>query len=305
MHEYGLARSFLLLLHLSALQLLGLAPYIVGGTLLGEALKLRSWTSLAYRHLSKPSLAAVALASVLGMASPLCTYGTVPVVLMLFRAGIPVSPLATFLAASSMMNPQLFLMTLGGLGPGMALARCLSILAFGLLLGLLLYLVPERWIVNAGARGSRDAEAGTGGAAILSRAGKPFEAKAFVLSFLDSLSYVGAYVLLGVLIGSALDVFVPKGALASIFKGGGFFRLLASSLAGIPLYACGGGVIPVVAGLLAEGMPKGSALAFLFVGPATRVTPLLALATVLKSRAVFGYVILVIAFSLLIGLAYA
>ncbi|NLG83188.1 MAG: hypothetical protein GX493_00970 [Firmicutes bacterium] len=43
-------------------------------------------------------------AALLGMVSPFCTYGTVPVVLRLFRAGMEPAPLVTFLVTSSLMN---------------------------------------------------------------------------------------------------------------------------------------------------------------------------------------------------------
>jgi uncharacterized protein len=298
MIDHGIARGLVLVLHFSGLEILRLAPYILVGVALGEAIKLGSWTKLAYRHLSAPSLLAVLAASVLGMASPLCTYGTVPVVLRLHRAGIPIAPLATFLAASSMMNPQLFLMTAGGLGPGMALARCASILAFSLFLGALLYRLPPSWIAKDSASSSAEE-----GESILQGERKRFGAAAFARACLDSLAYLGPYVLVGVLLGSALEVLVPKGALAALLGGGGLLPLLASSLAGIPLYACGGGAIPVVSGLLAQGMSRGSALAFLFVGPATRPAPLAALATVLRPRALAGYLLLVVAFSILVGVA--
>jgi uncharacterized membrane protein YraQ (UPF0718 family) len=51
-------------------------------------------------------------------------------------------------------------------------------------------------------------------------------------------------------------------------------------------------------------MGKGSALAFFLVGPATRFTPLLALATVLRGSFLVVYVSTLILFSLLAGLVY-
>ena len=51
-------------------------------------------------------------------------------------------------------------------------------------------------------------------------------------------------------------------------------------------------------------MGRGSALAFFLVGPATRLTPLMALATVLRGPFVLVYVLTLILFSLLVGLGY-
>ncbi|NIO71195.1 MAG: permease, partial [Anaerolineae bacterium] len=45
-----------------------------------------------------------------------------PVLVQLLRHGVPPAPLLTFVVASSLMNPQLFVLMLGGLGLEMALA---------------------------------------------------------------------------------------------------------------------------------------------------------------------------------------
>jgi len=90
-----------------------LSPYVLAGVILGEILKLTSWTKLVYVWTAKSRFLSILTASALGMISPLCTYGTVPVILQLFRAGVPLAPLATFLSVSSEMNPQLLVFTWG------------------------------------------------------------------------------------------------------------------------------------------------------------------------------------------------
>ena len=131
---------------------LQLYPYVILGCLLGEALKLTSWTKLIYRFTVRYRALSVLVATVLGILSPLCTYGTVPVLITLYGAGVPVAPLISFLAASSMMNPQLFVMTLGGLGTEIALWRLLLVFLFSLLCGLLTalsYLLCELVFANS------------------------------------------------------------------------------------------------------------------------------------------------------------
>jgi uncharacterized membrane protein YraQ (UPF0718 family) len=79
---------------------------------------------------------------------------------------------------------------------------------------------------------------------------------------------------------------------------------LLAALLGVPLYACGGGVIPLIRALIEQGMAPAAALAFLIAGPATRVPPLMALATILRPAVVVSYVILLIAYSVLAGLVF-
>ncbi len=299
MYTYHPLEYVIFILYNAGVSLLGLAPYIVFGVIVGEALKLTSWTKLIYKGVNRSPFVAILVAAVLGMLSPLCTYGTVPVMLQLFKAKVHIAPLITFLSVSAMMNPQLFIYTWGGLGPEMALARVAAVLVFGMLLGLCLYRVPQSLLINASAVIADSAEQ-----EILSRGKKKFVLKKFLKNIFDGLTFVGFYIVIGVLIGAVIDVLVPKEWLTAVFQGNGFVSLLVSALLGVPLYACGGGVIPVVRAFIAQGMSKGEALAFLFVGPATRVTPLMALAVILRPVVIVLYVVLVIAFSLLIGVIY-
>jgi uncharacterized protein len=299
MYTYSPLQSIILILYFSGQSLLQLAPYIIGGVILGEALKFTSWTKLVYKWVSGSSFISILIASMLGMISPLCTYGTVPVVLQLFRAGVNIAPLITFLSVSAMMNPQLFVLTWGALGPEIALARGVMVLSFGLLLGFGLRKIPLSWIVNPEAKQNQETPD-----EILNRPAKRFAIISFLKNVLKGLQFIGFYVVIGVVVSAVIDVILPKEWLKNIFQANYFLSLLIAAFLSVPLYACGGGVIPVIREFIANGLGKGAALAFLFVGPATRITPLMALATFLRLRFIVVYLMIVIAFALLIGLIY-
>jgi hypothetical protein len=53
-----------------------------------------------------------------------------------------------------------------------------------------------------------------------------------------------------------------------------------------------------------QGMAGGAVLAFLIAGPATRIPPLMALATIVRPLFVVVYVLLLIAYSVVAGLLY-
>lgn len=71
---------------------------------------------------------------------------------------------------------------------------------------------------------------------------------------------------------------------------------------GVPLYACGGGTIPLLQMWLADGMSMASASAFMITGPATKITNLGALKIVLGAWKFAGYIAFVILYSLINGL---
>ena len=112
-------------------------PYVIVGVFLTEILKYTSWVDFVQKAIKRSPSLSVVIASILGMVSPLCTYGTVPVVIELHKKGTPLAPLITFLGASSLINPQLFLVTWAGFGSVFALIRLGSVLVFSFLLGMI------------------------------------------------------------------------------------------------------------------------------------------------------------------------
>ena len=283
------------ILHLAAAELWQLLPYVVLGVLASEGLRYTPVAPLLERGCRRHPAVAIPAAAMLGIVSPLCTYGTVPLVLQLLRAGVPIAPLATFLSASSLMNPQLLLLSWGGLGPRIAIARLIAVFTFGLLLGAVMHFLPLRWLVSDGLREEH---------------GKPpkprprFGFLSFLRSSGKTFEFVGFYVMLGVLLGAIIEVVVPGRWIVATFGRGGWYQVLLAALLGVPLYACGGGVIPLIRSLIEQGMAPAAALAFLIAGPATRVPPLMALATIVRPLVVVGYVVLLIAYSVLAGLLY-
>lgn len=282
-------------LTLAAASLWQFLPWLVLGVLISEALRYTAISPVLERGCRSHPAIAIPLAALLGIVSPLCTYGTVPVVVQLLRAGVPVAPLATFLSTSSLMNPQLLLLTWAGLGPKMAAARVLVVFVFGILFGGITHALPLRCSIQPRLR-----EQGQPGP----KQRPPFSWPGFAKNSWKTLRYVGSYVVLGVLLGTLIEVLVPGRWILAIFGGGGWYRVLLAALLGVPLSACGGGVLPLVHGLIEQGMAPGAALAFLIAGPATRIPPLMALATILRPLFVIGYVVLLITYSVVAGVLF-
>ena len=275
-----------------------LYPYVILGSFFGEFLKYTSWTKLIYRFTQKRRIMSVLFATLLGILSPLCTYGTVPVLISLYHGGVSLAPLISFLAASSMMNPQLFVMSVGGLGWDISLWRLFLVFLFALLCGLLPLKLPERFAVRESLRPDEVASARHD---IEDRGRKEFTLKKYLLGVGKDLLFVSKMMAVGILIASFVDQLPMKllfGAVDTTTPLG----VLVTAIAGIPIYACGGGTIPLVSSLLEQGLSRGSALAFLTVGPATRITSLAAIATIFKKRFLLVYVLVLIAFSVAAGM---
>ena len=80
-------------------------------------------------------------------------------------------------------------------------------------------------------------------------------------------------------------------------------RTCRASTVGVPLYACGGGTIPLLQEWLRSGMSIGSAAAFMITGPATKITNLGAWKIALGWKRFALYILFVMVFSFLAGVA--
>lgn len=279
--------------------------YVVAGVILAAfAMQLvpskRIATSGALRGRS-----ATFLAAVLGVVSPLCTYGTVPLLLQFCRSGGAIAPAIAFVVASSLANPQVLALTWGVLGPWMVVARVVSSIGIAMGAGALVWTVSARASLLHPEARCPDAHAaphGHPGAEERRR----FRWDRLLHDCLDLGGFIGLYFIIGLLIAGFVQVFVPRPWLQLVLGQRRWYNIVIATTLGMPLYACGGGSIPSVAVLIARGaLDPGGALAFLTAGPALRIPCLLALAAFLSRRALLGYVLYVFLGTLVFGAVFS
>lgn len=112
----------------------------------------------------------------------------------------------------------------------------------------------------------------------------------------------GQYFLFGIFLSAVFQRYVPEDFMTAFFGGNEAFGVLMAATIGVPLYACGGGTIPLLQAWLADGMSMGSAAAFMITGPSTKITNLGALKIVLGAKNFVLYLVFVMAFSFITGL---
>ena len=229
-------------------------------------------------------------ASLLGTLSPLCMYGTIPIAASFSRQGMRDDWLAAFMMSSILLNPQLMLYStaLGGQALAVRLVTCIFC---GILAGLLVHFL---W-------GKKEFFRFDGFAPGPGRDTDPNLFLRFFKNLGRNVRATGPYFLIGVLLSALFQRYVPADAFASIFGENEGFGLLLAATIGVPLYACGGGTIPLLQQWLASGMSMGAAASFMITGPATKITNLGALKIVLGFRHFFLYLVYVMLFSMVSG----
>lgn len=107
---------------------------------------------------------------------------------------------------------------------------------------------------------------------------------------------------MGIVLSALFQRYVPAEVMTDLFGGNQAVGVLMAAAIGVPLYACGGGTIPLLQGWLLDGMSMGSAAAFMITSPATKITNMGVVKIVLGIRRFVIYIVYVILFSLLAGL---
>ncbi len=290
-----LHREFVYVWYYFTIQLEQLFPYWVAGMVLGSAISVFAKSSIhaLFGRLQAKKLGLLGLipSSVLGIASPLCMYGTIPLAASFSRMGMKDDFLAAFMMSSILLNPQLIIYS-AALGTTALIVRIVSCFLCGITAGLLIHFFYRKQsffdFSGFDEPNNRDTDPN-----ILLR---------FLKNLGRNIKATGLYFLIGILLSALFQRYVPADIMTVIFGGNEAFGVLMAATVGVPLYACGGGTIPLLQQWLADGMSMGSAAAFMLTGPSTKITNLGALKIVLGVKRFFLYLAFILLFSFVTGL---
>ena len=230
-------------------------------------------------------------ACILGIASPLCMYGTIPIAASFRKQGMREDWLASFMMASILLNPQLIIYS-AALGITALLVRIVSCFFCGIAAGLLVFFFyREKEFFDFKGFSERE-----------SHDTDPNPMMRYIKNLGRNIRATGLYFLAGILLSALFQRYVPQDVMVHVFGGNQAWGILMAATIGVPLYACGGGTIPLLQSWLMEGMSMGSASAFMITGPATKITNLGALKIVMGWKRFLIYILFVMLFSLLSGM---
>lgn len=288
-----LYREFVYLAYYFEIQFTQIAGYylfgIVTGSLISVFLKKRILSAMEAVGRYSDGFPALVLSSALGIASPLCMYGTIPIAASLAKGGIRHPALASFMMSSILLNPQLIVYS-AALGSTALAVRILSCFVCGITAGVVVKLSGREFFRFSVMEERQD------------RDSDPRLWLRFLKNLGRNVKATGPYFLAGVMLAALFQRYVPAEFISSLFGKDERFGVLVAATVGVPLYACGGGTIPLLGEWLADGMSMGSAAAFMITGPATKITNLGALKIVLPARKFLLYLVFTALFSLAAGL---
>lgn len=266
--------------------------------------------NLISRAFNGPPLLAVVSAALMGALSPFCSCGVIPIIVALLAMGVPLAPVMAFWLASPLMDPSMFVMTSATLGLEFAIAKTMIAFSIGLLGGLGAWLLTRAGLITDVLKPG----VGNGGCAS-TRIRSPkvvvwkfwqesARIESAVTSFKTNALFLAKWLVLAFVLESLMVAYLPHDLIARVAGGTGLLPVLLATLVGIPSYLNGYAALPLVSGLMSQGLSPGASMAFLVAGGVTSLPAALAVWAVARGRVFAAYLSFAFIGALASGIAF-
>ena len=252
----------------------------------------------------------IVIASLFGALSPFCSCGVIPLIAALLAMGVPLAPVMAFWLASPIMDPAMFALTTGVLGATFAISKTLAAIGIGLLGGFVtlalvktpLFATPLRDGVGNG---------GCGGSSV--RDPKPVvwrfwtetpRQQAFWKNARKNALFLGKWLTLAFVLESVMLAYVPADLVVQFVGDGGWLAVATATLIGVPAYLNGFAALPLVDGLIDQGMAPGAAMAFLVAGGVTSIPAAIAVFALARPPVFATYLAMAFGGSVIAGMTF-
>jgi hypothetical protein len=113
------------------------------------------------------------------------------------------------------------------------------------------------------------------------------------------------FMLLAFVLEALIELYIPEEWISGLLGRDNPWTILVAALIGVPAYTSNLTSLPMIGGLLSQGMDPAAGLAFLIAGPTTTL-PAMAAVWGIVSRRVFGlYIAISLVGAILLGYAFA
>ena len=279
--------------------LLESAPYVILGFLIAGILRFWVPQDILQRHLGGRSPGTLLKSLGMGCILPLCSCGTIPLGIGMYRSGASTGNMLAFMTSTPVLSPILIALSLKLLGVTLTLTLLISVIGGGLIIGLL------------GNRFFHEAEKRCKPGSIQrqytpendnSSSEQPKTLHTLKWSFLELGADVSVDIFIGLAIASLLLTFLPLEWISRWLGQQDLYTLVYVILLGLPVYACSIPSIAVVQGLLLLGATPGAAVAYMIAGPATNLGELNAIRRSMGGKPAIFYALALIILALFAGM---
>jgi len=271
-------------------------------------LKASGAESIIARAFTGPQSRMIILAAMMGGLSPFCSCEVIPFIAALLALGTPLSAVMAFWLASPLMDPAMFSVTWSALGFDFALAKTIAAIAIGLFGGFTVMFMAktpvfanplkERTTANSC---SSNTFAGTPLWAFWQESAR---LKTFRAAVIENGGFLLKWLTTAYLFEAIMIHYIPASLIAGHLGGDGIWPIFLGGIIGAPAYLNGYAAVPLVQGLLAQGMAPGAAMSFMIAGGVSCVPAAIAVWALVKPRVFIAYLLLATSGAMIAGLVW-
>lgn len=292
--------------------LVDIAPFLLLAVGFAAYAQASGFDKVVARAFSGSPAVAIMTAAVFGALSPFCSCGVIPLIAGLLGTGVPLGPVMAFWIASPIMDPEMFLLTLGGISAPFAIAKTLAAVAMGLAAGGLTHLMDGQGyftnpLIGAAASGCRSScgpEAENTSHIVWAVWVDPARRATLLTSMRDTGWFLMRWLILAFFFESLMIAYVPSDLVLSVVGPDNPLAVILAALIGMPSYLNGYAAIPLVSGLMDLGMANGPALAFMTAGAVSSIPAAVAVYSLVRLPVFLTYLACGFTGAILTGYAY-
>jgi len=292
--------------------LVGVAPFLLASIAIAAYAKASGAERLIAKAFTGNIKRMIVFAALMGALSPFCSCGVIPLIAALLSMGVPLAPVMAFWLASPLMDPSMFFLTAGTLGFDFAIYKAVAAIAVGLLGGFGTYALARNGYFTEALRDGIG-NGGCGGASV--RSGKdvvwafwkePERRALFPKNALSNGLFLGKWLTVAFFLESLMLAYIPAETVSNWIGGDGWTTIAGATFVGIPAYLNGYAALPLVGGLIEQGMAPGAGMAFLLAGGVSSIPAAIAVWALAKPPVFAAYLgfAVVGAFTMGLGFAY-
>ncbi len=272
---------------------------MVLGFLIAGVIRIWVPSNILQQHLGGTSNSSLLKSVGVGCILPLCSCGTIPLGVGLFRSGAAIGNMLAFMTSTPILSPVLIAISLTLLGIKLTIVLLVAAVLGAYFIGLIGNRIFKKPSLNEKDNDELKKFSPINKVKSSKQKGKITETLRW--SFLELGADVSIDILIGLGIASLLLAVLPIEWISTWLGQQDITTLLYVILLGIPVYACSIPSIPVVQGLLLLGASPGAAVAYMIAGPATNLGELNAIGKSMGTRSALFYAASLVIIALLAG----
>ena len=288
-------------------------PYILIAVTAVAYMKAAGAETLLSRAFEGREVRMILLAALMGGLSPFCSCQVIPFIAALLAVGAPLSAVMAFWLSSPLMDPGMFAVTAGALGFDFAIGKTVVAVAMGLFGGFTvrafsrsaLFADPLKHAPKPSCSSCCGDDTPFQGRPVWRFWPEPERRATFRASAFENLMFLGKWLALAYLLEALMLRYVPADLVGHWLGGEGVGPIVLGAVIGAPAYLNGYGAVPLVAGLIEQGMSQGAAMAFVVAGGVSCIPAAVAVWALVKPRVFAAYLGFAVVGAIIAGMAWS